>query len=98
MDLPFRSGGGPLEGSWERRAVAWRYFEQKALAPLEQAAQRPLHILDAGAGVGWLSYRLALRGHHPVAVDLRDDPLDGLAQLSQFARFPQAKSLKLRGT
>ncbi len=84
LELPFRSGGGPLEGSWQARAVAWRYFEQKVLEPLEQAAQRPLHILDAGAGVGWLSYRLALRGHRPVAVDLRDDALDGLGAARQY--------------
>ncbi|MBI3696653.1 MAG: methyltransferase domain-containing protein, partial [Acidobacteria bacterium] len=38
----------------------------------------PQDILDLGAGVGWMSWRLAGRGHRPVAVDLLADPLDGL--------------------
>ena len=35
-------------------------------------------VLDLGAGTGWMSYRLALRGHHPVAVDILTDPHEGL--------------------
>ncbi len=37
-----------------------------------------LRVLDLGAGVSWLCNRLAERGHQPVAVDLNDDPRDGL--------------------
>src|SRR6267378_6158682 len=37
-----------------------------------------LRILDLGAGNGWLSNRLAQRGHSVTAIDLSDDPFDGL--------------------
>ncbi|HZS60158.1 MAG TPA: class I SAM-dependent methyltransferase [Gemmatimonadaceae bacterium] len=37
-----------------------------------------LRVLDLGAGSGWLSYRLTLAGHECVAVDVRDDDVDGL--------------------
>ena len=37
-----------------------------------------LKILDCGAGNGWLSNRLAQRSHKVAAVDLSDDPQDGL--------------------
>jgi SAM-dependent methyltransferase len=37
-----------------------------------------MQVLDLGAGVGWLSHRLADLGHCPMAVDLSVDDLDGL--------------------
>jgi SAM-dependent methyltransferase len=46
---------------------------------------RALDILDLGAGCGWLSYRLALRGHAVIAIDLMDDPLDGLGASRHYA-------------
>jgi len=80
LDLPFQQ---PC------RAAAYRCFERKVLAPLERAANRPLSVLDLGAGVAWLSYRLCLRGHWPIAVDLLDDPLDGLGAARHYPReFP----------
>jgi len=85
LDLPYRTGSGPVDWQWPMRAATWRYFERKVLASLEQAAGRPLQILDIGAGVGWMSYRLAERGHRPVAVDLLDDPLDGLGAARHYA-------------
>jgi predicted RNA methylase len=45
---------------------------------LETQFGRPLRIADLGAGNCWLSYRLALRGHLPIAIDIQGDPLDGL--------------------
>jgi SAM-dependent methyltransferase len=47
---------------------------------------RALDILDLGAGSGWLSYRLALRGHAVIAIDLMDDPLDGLGASRHYAK------------
>ena len=38
-------------------------LNMKILAPFEKRAGRPLDILDFGAGNGWMSYRLSLRGH-----------------------------------
>ena len=43
-------------------------------------------ILDLGAGNGWLSYRLARRGHGVAAVDLNDDPQDGLGAHVHYDR------------
>ena len=40
------------------------------------------------AGSGWLAYRLALRGHSVIAVDLLDDALDGLGAKKHYgSRF-----------
>ena len=64
-----------------RRCTA-RYFEQRVLPSLERG--RPLDVLDLGAGTGWLSYRLALRGHRPVAVDILTDGRDGLGAARHF--------------
>ena len=41
-------------------------------------------VLDLGAGNGWLSYRLALAGFRPVAVDLLTNDYDGLGAASHF--------------
>jgi SAM-dependent methyltransferase len=60
----------------------------RMLGPLER--QGALDVLDLGAGNGWLSYRLAQRGHRCIAVDLRKDGVDGLGaaeELRQLAGF-----------
>ena len=64
------------------RRRTYRYFEERVLARLERG--RPLDLLDLGAGTGWLSYRLALRGHRPVAVDILTDGRDGLGAARHF--------------
>lgn len=60
------------------RRRAFRAFIRRVLTPMEVREARPLRAVDLGAGNGWLAYRLALRGHHVAAVDLRVDLLDGL--------------------
>ena len=53
--------------------------------PLARAAgARPLRVLDAGAGNGWLCYRLTRLGHDAVALDLRDDDIDGLGAAAGY--------------
>jgi len=44
-----------------------------------------LRVLDLGAGVGWLSNRMALLGHAPCAVDLTVDACDGLGAAGHYA-------------
>lgn len=44
-----------------------------------------LRVLDLGAGVSWLSNRLAELGHQPCAIDLNDDPRDGLGAWRAYA-------------
>jgi SAM-dependent methyltransferase/uncharacterized protein YbaR (Trm112 family) len=43
-----------------------------------------LRIVELGAGVGWLCHRLALLGHHPLAVDLSVDERDGLGAARHY--------------
>lgn len=87
--LPFRDLTGRNSEMWSMRAKTYLYFERRILRPLEQAAGRPLEILDLGAGNGWLSYRFALRGHRPFAVDIFSDPRDGLAAARHYPQpFP----------
>jgi len=43
-----------------------------------------LRVLDLGAGVGWLSNRLAELGHTPCAIDLNLDARDGLGAARHY--------------
>jgi SAM-dependent methyltransferase len=87
--LPFEDLSGRNTAMWAMRARTYRYFESKVLAPIERAALRPLDILDLGAGNAWMSYRLALRNHRPVALDIFSDPRDGLLAARNYAEpFP----------
>ena len=76
--LPFRDISGRWPEIWRVRAVSFRALERCVVAGAERRATGPLRIVDLGAGNGWLSHRLALRGHEVMAVDLSADPLDGL--------------------
>jgi SAM-dependent methyltransferase len=57
---------------WAVRARTFDAFVR--LVEQDEAAR----VLDLGSGNGWLSYRLTLGGHECVAVDVRDDDVDGL--------------------
>ena len=88
LDLPWLRTG-PLARQWGVRARSFEAFLAQVADPTARAAGRPLRILDLGAGNGWLSYRLALRGHECIAVDIRDDHVDGLGAAEAFrARAP----------
>jgi SAM-dependent methyltransferase len=87
--LPYRDLTGRNSAMWEMRAKTWRYFERFVLSPIERAVRRPLDILDLGAGNGWASYRLALRNHRPCAIDIFNDPRDGLRAAGNYpVSFP----------
>ena len=83
--LPFCDLSGRNSGQWKIRARSYRHFERTVLRDIERAARRPLRILDLGAGNGWMTNRLRQRGHHPVAVDIFTDKLDGLGALRHYA-------------
>lgn len=76
--LPFADLSGRFTADWQIRARSFRAFQCDVLQPLERDVRRPLHVIDLGAGNGWLSYRLAQRGHIVAAVDLLTNSLDGL--------------------
>jgi SAM-dependent methyltransferase len=85
--LPYEDLSGKLVGQWKIRARTFDYLMDHVL-PNHSA-----RVLDLGAGNGWLSYRLALQGHKPVAVDLLTNPSDGLAAANHFpTRFPRVQA------
>lgn len=87
--LPYRDLTNRNSAMWEMRAKTYRYFERKILGVMERDTGRPLNILDLGAGNGWMSYRLVLRSHRPVALDIFSDPRDGLLAARHYPRsFP----------
>jgi SAM-dependent methyltransferase len=78
LALPYQDLSGKNSDQWRIRGKTFRYFERVILPPLERRVGRPLKILDLGAGNCWMSYRLSLRNHRPVAVDIFNDVRDGL--------------------
>ncbi len=71
--LPFRDLSGEREAEWRVRAASFDALVARVLVPLETAHGWPLRVLDLGAGVAWLAYRLTLRGHDVAAVDVVTD-------------------------
>jgi len=85
LALPFADLTGNFTGQWRIRARSFRYLDRKLLPKLTSLLGPCLRILDIGAGNGWLSYRLALSGHRPAAVDLCANAFDGLEAAAPFA-------------
>jgi SAM-dependent methyltransferase len=95
LALPYRDITGRLQDQWTIRAKSFQYLERRVLPRIEKRLHRPLHIADLGAGNCWLSYRMALRGHNPVAVDILTDELDGLAAGRHYqdaVQFPRVNA------
>lgn len=84
LALPFADLTGKNSGQWSIRGKSYRYLEERLLPELP--GERALDILDLGAGNGWLSYRLSLKGHRSVATDIRIDPKDGLAASRHYLK------------
>lgn len=83
LALPYQDLSGRMTSQWAMRARTFRYFENRVLG------REALDVLDLGAGCGWMSYRLALRGHRPVAVDILTDGRDGLGAARHYPPFPR---------
>jgi len=79
--LPSTSADDPLAWQWSMRARTWNHVVRTVLPTLG----RELRVVDVGAGVGWLSHRLALLGHQPFAIDLSIDERDGLGAARHYA-------------
>lgn len=84
LALPFEDITAKLSDQWKIRATTFAHMSRHIIAPHAAKRNRPLRILDLGAGNGWLSYRLSLQGHQPVAVDLLTNPADGLAAATHY--------------
>lgn len=74
LGLPDCPPAHPIAAQWALRRRTFAAFLRRVLPRLGSC----LRVVDLGAGVGWLSHRLALRGYHPMAVDLTTDDRDGL--------------------
>lgn len=89
LSLPYRDLTGNNNWQWQIRARTFRCLERQILPELERTHPQGCDLLDLGAGNCWFSYRMALRGHRPVAVDLLDNENDGLgAGRHYFSRLP----------
>ena len=76
--LPYQDLSHRMDADWRIRAASFDALLLRVVDPLEKRQPR-LRILDIGAGNGWLSNRLAERGHEVWAVDLLTNDFDGLA-------------------
>ena len=83
--LPLCGRGDPNAAMWDIRAQTYRCFINNVLKPLEAQTNRPLNLLDLGAGNCWLSHQLAARGHHAVALDIFNDERDGLGAARHYS-------------
>jgi SAM-dependent methyltransferase len=87
--LPLCEQSDPNAAMWAMRSKTYSYFVKHVLTPLENRGNKPLDLLDLGAGNCWLSNRLSLRGHRAVAVDIFDDERDGLRAARHYPNaFP----------
>ncbi len=91
--LPWCKTTDPNAAMWAMRAKTYSYFLHRVLRPLEARLGKSLKVLDLGAGNCWLSHRLSLRGHLPVAVDIFADDRDGLGAARHYPKpFPIIES------
>jgi len=77
--LPYLRSG-PFARQWAVRSRTFDAFVHHVLGRLQPNSD----ILDLGAGNGWLCYRAAHKGHRCVALDTRDDHVDGLGAAKEF--------------
>jgi ubiquinone/menaquinone biosynthesis C-methylase UbiE len=84
LALPFRDLTGNNSWQWHVRSRTFRHLEKHLLPSIELAYPQGCDVMDLGAGNGWMSYRMALRGHRPVAVDLLDNDADGLGAARHY--------------
>ncbi|MBV9774051.1 MAG: class I SAM-dependent methyltransferase [Gemmatimonadetes bacterium] len=83
LSLPYLRSG-PLARQWEVRARSFDAFVRHVLAPAAAEQAEPVRLLDLGAGNGWLCHHAALAGHRAVALDVRDDDVDGLGAAGRY--------------
>jgi SAM-dependent methyltransferase len=81
LSLPYQDLSGKSSDQWQIRARSFDHLRDHVLLPnLKDGAK----ILDLGAGNGWMSFRLALAGYRPCAVDLLTNDNDGLGAAKHY--------------
>jgi SAM-dependent methyltransferase len=86
LALPYRDRSGHDNRQSILRSSTFRYIKQHILPGIVPKHNGQLRILDLGAGNCWLSYRLALEGHAPIAVDLLTNDRDGLGAACHYKK------------
>jgi SAM-dependent methyltransferase len=88
LSLPYKDISGRNSEQWHIRARSYDYLTQHVLKRNPQDGDR--RILDLGAGNCWMSFRLALAGYCPFAVDLLVNDSDGLGAAAHYQkRLPE---------
>ncbi|MFQ5750479.1 MAG: class I SAM-dependent methyltransferase [bacterium] len=86
LELPFKDLSGKFVEDWKIRSISYLTLVKKIVQPLHKRTERPLKILDLGAGNGWLSNRLTHLGHQVVALDILTNTFDGLGACVHYPR------------
>ena len=84
LDLPYVSDCSRGGTDWSSRASSFDYLLRRVL---KHAVPWDARVLDLGAGNCWLSYRLALAGYRPCAVDLLTNDQNGLGAAEHYRNY-----------
>jgi SAM-dependent methyltransferase len=85
LGLPYKDTSGRNSKQWKIRARSFDHLMSHVLKRnLQLEGNR---ILDLGAGNCWMSYRLAVAGYYPYAVDLLTNDRDGLGAGDHFRKY-----------
>lgn len=87
LGLPWEDRTGRNRGQWRIRARTWQCLLRDVIGKAPRSDFR--QILDIGAGNCWMSYRLALAGYTPCAVDLLTNNADGLGAGARYEPYLQ---------
>jgi SAM-dependent methyltransferase len=80
LNLPYKDVTGSNHAQWTIRARSYNYMLERVLRQEPGCSA----VLDLGAGNCWMSYRLAMEGYCPVAVDLLSNEQDGLGAATYY--------------
>lgn len=83
LGLPYKDITGRNSKQWQIRARSHNYLVRDLL---RQSLPSGGLILDLGSGNCWMSYRLALTGYRPIAVDLLTNNHDGLGAARHYRK------------
>lgn len=82
LALPYADTTRKNSRQWQIRARSFECLQ--AILRCSFPVERGARVLDIGAGNCWMSYRLAIAGYQPFAVDLGIDALDGLRAAEHY--------------
>lgn len=82
LSLPYTDTSGRNCSQWQIRARSYDCLIAQVLKP--NFPTSGVRILDLGAGNCWMSFRLAVSGHHLCAVDLLTNVSDGLGAAENY--------------